>query len=400
MDTSVSHNYDTTSQSASLNARPESPRAAVRQYIEETIAALFEQVCIPDGKGKPNITIKRRHAAAMNLYRVNMSTGALESDNTERKVTYTWPGKDAYEAWRFSITLRVLTAIAEAFDSGVVVSKRDIYYSDPAAFESQQVVDTLVDDLAYTIGVSRFDLNVEAAAKGLVTGFYQVTTTTGERIDARLLTNDCLIPRVQDISRLDISDVDWVLILEKEAVFRRLTWSNFHIRARAGMGLIVTGKGYPDLGTRAFVRKIYDSIPSSRSHRPPPIYALVDSDPDGIAIMSTYKYGSMAQPRENSSLVVPSLRWLGLRTTDVVEDGEEALNGDDLMPLTLRDRKKIVAMLSRNPVFAVDGPEPEWRVELQRMMMLNIKAETEIRYGRDGGLEGWIDGEMGRRGGR
>jgi hypothetical protein len=78
------------------------------------------------------------------------------------------------------ITLRVLTAIAEAFDSGVVVSKRsatrrritdlscvadtvrcrDIYYSDPAAFESQQVVDTLVDDLAYTIGVSRFDLNV------------------------------------------------------------------------------------------------------------------------------------------------------------------------------------------------------------------------------------------------
>jgi meiotic recombination protein SPO11 len=157
------------------------------------------------------------------------------------------------------------------------------------------------------------------------------------------------------------------------------------------------GKGYPDLGTRSFVRKIYDSIPRSRSHNPPPIYALVDSDPDGIAIMSTYKYGSMAHPRENSSLVIPSLRWLGLRTTDVVEDGEEALNGDDLMPLTPRDRKKIVAMLSRNPVLAVDGPEPEWRVELQRMMILNVKAETEIRYGRDGGLEGWIEREMGRR---
>ncbi|KAL3484579.1 Spo11/DNA topoisomerase VI subunit A [Aspergillus germanicus] len=380
-----------------LNVRPEDPRAAVRQYIEETLAALVEQVCIPDGEGKPKITIKRRHTTATSSYRINMSTGALESDNAETKVTYIWPGKDAYEAWRFSITLRVLTAIAEAFDSGVVVSKRDIYYSDPAAFESQQIVDTLVDDLAYTIGVSRFDLNVEAAAKGLVTGFYQVTTTTGERIDARLLTNDCLIPRVQDISRLDISDVDWVLILEKEAVFRRLTRSNLHIRARAGMGLIVTGKGYPDLGTRSFVRKIYDSIPSSRSHNPPPIYALVDSDPDGIAIMSTYKYGSMAHTRENSSLVIPSLRWLGLRTTDVVEDGEEALNGDDLMPLTPRDRKKIVAMLSRNPVLAVDGPEPEWRVELQRMMMLNVKAETEIRYGRDGGLEGWIDREMGRR---
>jgi meiotic recombination protein SPO11 len=54
-------------------------------------------------------------------------------------------------------------------------------------------------------------------------------------------------------------------------------------------------------------------------------------------------------------------------------------------------------MLSRNPVLAVDGPEPEWRVELQRMMMLNVKAETEILHGRDGGLEGWIEREMGRR---
>jgi len=138
-----------------------------------------------------------------------------------------------------------------------------------------------------------------------------------------------------------------------------------------------------------------ERIPPSRSGRPPHCYALVDGDPDGMAIMSTYKYGSMAHTHENWKLNIPSLRWLGLRTSEVVEslgpDGDEAL-----MSLTRRDRRKIVSMLSNNPVWAVDGPEPEWRVELQRMLILNVKAEVEILYDRENGLEKWIDREMRR----
>lgn len=40
---------------------------------------------------------------------------------------------------------------------------RDIYYNDPALFGSQRVVDRLVDDLAYTIGVDRAALHVVCA---------------------------------------------------------------------------------------------------------------------------------------------------------------------------------------------------------------------------------------------
>lgn len=74
---------------------------------------------------------------------------------------------------------------------------RDIYYSDPACFGSQRAVDTVIDDLAHTMGVDRMSLNVvlydltfnpfsrnssvklcsslskEAAAKGLVTGRFR-----------------------------------------------------------------------------------------------------------------------------------------------------------------------------------------------------------------------------------
>lgn len=68
------------------------------------------------------------------------------------------------------------------------MSNRDIYYSDPACFGSQQIVDTIIDDIAHTIGVDRAALNVEAVAKGLVAGYYRLMTKTGEMVDARLST--------------------------------------------------------------------------------------------------------------------------------------------------------------------------------------------------------------------
>lgn len=112
-----------------------------------------------------------------------------------------------------------------------------------------------------------------------------------------------------------------------------------------------------------------------------------------MAIMSTYKFGSMAHARENGRLNVPGLQHLGFNTSDIVI-GADPLGDDALLPLTARDRKKIIAMLTNSPVWEVDGPEPRWRAELQQMLMLNLKAETEILYQRNGGLEGWVDRMM------
>lgn len=114
-----------------------------------------------------------------------------------------------------------------------------------------------------------------------------------------------------------------------------------------------------------------------------------------MAIMSTYKHGSMAHSHENADLVVPGLRYLGLRISDAAMYSD--VSNIVTLPLTARDRRKILSMLDKNPVWAVDGPEPEWRVELQRMLMLNLKAEIEVLYQRTGGLEGWIDRKMFRQ---
>ncbi|RAK94266.1 meiotic recombination protein Spo11 [Aspergillus costaricaensis CBS 115574] len=367
------------------------PQTPVQSYIQETLAAILDEMSSPEGQ--PSITLKQRGRKFASLF-INPQTQALESSEMQTYTTYRWPGRDENEAWRFTVSLRVLAAIAEAVQAGLVVSKRDIYYSDPACFGTQRTVDALVDDLAHTMGVDRTALYVEAAAKGLVVGYYQIITSSGAVVDVQLSNQDTLVPRTQDIHKIDLADVAWVLVLEKEAVYRRLAGSNYHIRSAAGKGILVTGKGYPDLNTRAFVRKLFDH--SRQLTKLPQFYALFDGDPDGMAIMATYKYGSVAFAHENRNLNVPGLHWLGLKIADVVA-GADPLGDNKLIRLTKRDRKKVVAMLSRNPIWAADGPEPEWRVELQRMLMLNVKAETEILYDMEGGLTRWLDQKLSSR---
>ncbi|KAL5336329.1 Spo11/DNA topoisomerase VI subunit A [Aspergillus crustosus] len=387
-----------------MNASTDSPDAddltqtqydgtSTHKYVERRLEALVNQTIPPAGKagGNPSIKLKRRQNNAGCTFFINSLSGALESVLGETKVSYSWPGQDSSEAWRFTVVVLLLCALKEAVRSGLEISTRDIYYGNPELFESQGVVNRYIEDIALTIGVERSDLNVEAAAKGLVAGCYQLISADGRIVNEFESKKECLIPRVQDIAEIDISDVKWVLILEKEAIFRRLVQSNFHIYSAAGKGILITGKGYPDIRTRAFLRKVYENILPSE---PPHFYALVDGDPDGMSIMSTYKYGSMAHTRQNGRLNVPSLRWLGLRVSEVIE-GLGSMGDEALIPLTQRDRLKIHQRLARNPVWAGDGPELEWRVELQRMLILNVKAETEVLYNRNGGLEGWIEGEMG-----
>lgn len=60
---------------------------------------------------------------------------------------------------------------------------RDIYYKDVKLFRQQSVVDTIIDDIAYTFGVERGKLNVVAAAKGLVCGRMRIWYKSGDAVE-------------------------------------------------------------------------------------------------------------------------------------------------------------------------------------------------------------------------
>ncbi|KAL8890930.1 MAG: hypothetical protein Q9215_002007 [Flavoplaca cf. flavocitrina] len=371
-----------TSVHSSKQSRPTSRRRAADPEIMKKVEDIVHQIVrsLENNDDKVSITLRCQK-------RPSLSPTARSSMSPARKqYTLSFPGETPEEAWRFSmaglveticsrtssmltcspaVVLRILELIHEALVNDVVVSKRNIYYKDPELFKSQKVVDRYVDILSYTFGIQRAALNVTAAAKGLVAGSFTTTfhDSTTQTYDGAV--NAMLIDNVDDIRSIDISNVMWILVVEKEVA-----------------------KGYPDVSTRVFLRLL-----SISSHPLPSIYALVDFDPDGISIMSTYKHGSINLAHENANLRCPTIRWLGVKSGDLDLRAWKTATSDDegdgiqgLLRLSKRDRKKAVKMLGQE-ICEELGVERQWRRELQVMLMLNVKVEMEILSQRDGGIE-------------
>jgi meiotic recombination protein SPO11 len=108
----------------------------------------------------------------------------------------------------------------------------------------------------------------------------------------------------------------------------------------------------------------------------PPVFGLVDYDPDGLAILHTYKHGSKKMSEENAGLVIPMIQWMGLHSRAITDD-DHTHRTQGLLALTLRDRHKARKMLEWDQHASFDEAA-QWRRELQVMLMLNLKAEMQI----------------------
>jgi len=266
----------------------------------------------------------------------------------------------------FARTFKILDVMHQAITDDIPCTKRDIYYQDVPLFKSQSVVDQLVDDISATFGMGRADMHVRASAKGLFCGAaLTIHLSSGEVISGNE-SESALIPTAEQIVHLDVSDdLAWVLVVEKEAVFQTLVHQGFaDCSSSLGRGIIITGKGYPDLATRHLVGTFSRNLPSSI-----PIVAIVDADPHGIDIMSTYQFGSRAMLHEGDAFTAPNLRWGGVLGTELSRIGVDV---DLSIPITKHDEKKAMSLLSRN-----DLPQ-SWRRELQHMLFKRRKAEIEI----------------------
>ncbi|KAK0490476.1 Spo11/DNA topoisomerase VI subunit A [Armillaria novae-zelandiae] len=269
----------------------------------------------------------------------------------------------------FAQLFHVLDSMHESVISGVPVTKRDIYYKDVSLLKTQRVVDNLVDDLAATFDLERSQLNVRATSKGLICGsslmFHLNSGTTLCPND----TDGSLIPVGEDIRTFSLTEeIFWVLVVEKDAIFQHLC--RFHLTKHPslpGRGLLITGKGYPDMATRHLVKTLSDNLPTSV-----PIMALVDGDAFGIDILSVYKYGSRALQHENHKLAAGRVKWLGLWSSELATLG---IDRDALIPISKHDEKKAFEMLRRSTKIP-----KKWRKELMHMLHNRRKAEIEILY--------------------
>jgi meiotic recombination protein SPO11 len=122
----------------------------------------------------------------------------------------------------------------------------------------------------------------------------------------------------------DVGSAQFILVVEKEGIFSRLVEDKFWRRLPC---VVITGKGFPDLATRAMVHQV-----STRTQLP--VYGLADCNPFGLALLLTYKLGSARM----GSKYCCDLRWLGLRPSQV-----PALNlpAGAIQELSVRDLSRL-----------------------------------------------------------
>ncbi|KAK3377542.1 Spo11/DNA topoisomerase VI subunit A [Podospora didyma] len=353
------------------------------------------------------------------------SVRSAQAEGDSQKTSFVrFPGRNIQEVKKFEALFRILELSHEALLSGNIITKRNIYYQNIELFKSQSTVDDMIDNLAFTLGVGRGDLNIAATAKGLIAGLVDLIMKGGSIIKCdHSHDGGTLLPSIDSIDKVDFRDAKWLLVIEKEATFRTLAESQYANNSKAGHGIIVTAKGFPDLATRRFLSILHSVRPTLT------VFALVDFDPHGIAILRTYKTGSQRFEHEEN-VTVPDLKWLGIRSRDILSCGsgissqdsqssdfqhlgsqrsqdissqesltfsydgsqEERHNkrrrvrktrdpSETVASLTQADRKKAVSIMKE--ICAAEGlgggvaAEMEQKSELQRMMMLNIKAEIQ-----------------------
>ena len=110
----------------------------------------------------------------------------------------------------------------------------------------------------------------------------------------------------EHVVQLGKSEAKYVLLIEKDAVWKRFNEDKFWQREKC---IIVTGQGQPPRGVRRLVQRLHSELKL-------PVYVLVDNDPWGFYIYSVLKQGSINLAYESMRMAVPAARFVGLSSFD------------------------------------------------------------------------------------
>ncbi|UKZ72621.1 hypothetical protein TrVFT333_000254 [Trichoderma virens FT-333] len=346
--------------------------------------------------------------------------------------TVHFPGRTALEATKFARILLILQLAHDALVSGTVLTKRHIFYQHQGLFVRQRTVDELVDNLASALNVQRDDLNIVASSKGVFLGPLSIRLQDNTVVGPAVGDAGIALPATGSIAAISCETIRWILVVEKDAVFRSLASCLYWQTSCVGPGLLITvcyplvcfiimvtdargkkAKGYPDMLTCSFIQLIRFNCPQI------PIFVLADYDPDGLNILRHYRLKSEFVSQE---FTAPAIRWLGIKSQDLLErkarldmlilpspdnlqppdsqSSEESTGSkasisstecrEPISALSTRDRKVAVRILEKVVGSRDDLEAIELGRELQVLLMMGIKAEIQW-LDEAGTLAGWLD---------
>ncbi|EFN54164.1 hypothetical protein CHLNCDRAFT_135583 [Chlorella variabilis] len=268
----------------------------------------------------------------------------------------------------------LLEAVHEMLLAGLQATQRELWYRFKTleVFRSPRDVGEAIQDAVGMLQVPRSALGITASSKGLVAGRLVVhDQRAGTETDCAALGGAGMqIPGdIAHISRHYAyqSDAQLVVVVEKDAVFQRLVQQRFFDAVPC---ILATGKGVPDLATRAFLSGLSEAFPDL------PLVGLVDWNPAGANILCVYRFGS-ARMGESQHYALRTLGWLGARSSQLQQADAGAFQ-----ELTARDRS-----MAANLSAVLRGAAPEWAAELGRMLSSGSKAEIEALETGEGGAD-------------
>ncbi|EFC39811.1 predicted protein [Naegleria gruberi] len=190
------------------------------------------------------------------------------------------------------------------------ITQRELFYMNVTTFRDQIQCNRCLSTVGDVLKVDRSLLNIICMSKGFI-------YSNDGRGNSLLSLNGNKQASVEsipgDFPSIDyFGNVDTVLIIEKDAIFRRLVEDKIFKLVRNC--LLITGCGYPSIVTRYVVKHVSTRFPNAR------LYALCDFNIFGYQIMSTYKYGSVEMSRhkvQQESALKDRLQWLGMNYEDV-----------------------------------------------------------------------------------
>jgi DNA topoisomerase-6 subunit A len=272
-------------------------------------------------------------------------------------------------ARKFMQTFLVASACKDLLEEGKTTSIRDLYYitkhslgtTRQNTFEDQEESDPIIEDLEVTIDSLREELNLFASNRGAMVGSMTIVDS-GDTIDLRRLgSGGWSIPSIveQDVIKFKKCDAEYVLLVEKDAVWRRLNEDKFWVKQKC---MLLHGQGMASRGVRRLLYRMHYELKL-------PVYVLVDNDPWGFYIYSVVKQGSINLAYESLRMAVPAARFVGLSSFD---RKKYDLPDNVTIKLDDTDQRRAKQMLEY-PWFN----KRSWQQEIRTMLSNGVKLELE-----------------------
>lgn len=291
----------------------------IREAIAEKLRARFEELikAILDGEELKLVIPKR--TLSNTIYDSERKLLLLGPETFERRFM------DTHEARKFMQTLLMAKIIYEALKNNEYPTIRDLYYrgkhtiryrsykgkiEEENTWDEQKESDAVLRDIEVYVNLLREDMLILSKEKGKVVGDMRIRSGD-DVIDLSKMGHGAyaIEPTPDLIEFLDV-DAEFVLVVEKDAVFQQLHRAGFWKKYKA---ILITSAGQPDRATRRFLRRLSEELKL-------PVYILTDADPYGWYIYSVFKIGSITLSYESERLATPTAKFLGVSMTDIFGD--------------------------------------------------------------------------------